>query len=176
MENVLAAFIILTILIFALLSLFQGFVTAQDVLHTSWQQAEIRLGERIRTDISPVAAAVKSSGAIIELVVRNDGDTRLADFEQWDVIVQHYAASGTYAINWTAYVDVEPAQYEWTVVGLYMDDEATTAEVYEPEIFNPGERMLLRTKVWPPMGPNTTNMVAISTPNGVTATTFVTRE
>jgi hypothetical protein len=175
MENILAAFIILTILIFALLSLFQAFVTTQDVLHTSWQQAETRLEERLRTDISPAAAAVKSSGAIIELVVSNDGDTKIADFDQWDVIVQHYNASGTYSINWMAYVDVEPAQYEWTVVGLYMDDAATIAEVYEPEILNPGERMLIRTKVWPPMGPNTTNMIAVSTPTGVTATTFVTR-
>ncbi|MFZ0545851.1 MAG: hypothetical protein WAM60_10465 [Candidatus Promineifilaceae bacterium] len=175
MENVLAAFIIITIVLFALLSLFQAFVNAQDVLQSSWQEAEILREDRLRTDISAQTAEVKSVGALIEVVIVNDGDTKLTDFDQWDVIVQHYSASDTYSINWMSYVDVEPSQYEWTVVGLYLDDAATIEEVYEPEIFNPGERMLIRTKVWPPMGPNKTSMITISTPNGVTTTTFATR-
>ena len=47
---------------------------------------------------------------------------------------------------------------------------ATTeeAEVYEPNVFNPGEEMVLRLNVSPAIPGDTDNLVTIATANGVT--------
>lgn len=175
MENVLTAFIIFTIFMFALMTFFQGYVSSQDLLHVSWQAMEERMGERARTDISLSAGQVQSSGTVIETMVYNQGNSTFGDFEDWDVIVQHYSASGNYMIDWLEYVEAEPAHGEWTVAGIYLDGAASQSEVFEPGVLNSGEYLLVRAKVAPPVGPNTTNMIAVSTSNGVMATTFVSR-
>lgn len=175
METVLTAFIVLTIVLFAVLTLFQGALTAQDTIQASWQEMEARLGERARTDLTPISAETKSSGSVVEVTVRNDGDTKLADFDQWDVVVHYYTASSNYHITWLPYVDAEPSQGEWTVAGIYLDAAAAVSEMYEPDILNPGEEALVRIRVSPPVGPNTTNLAAFATANGVTASTFFTR-
>lgn len=175
METILTAFIIITILLFASLTLFHDYLAGQDTIRASWQEMEERLGEQARTDLSPVAAEVKSIGSVVELTLRNDGDTKLADFDHWDVVVQHYAASGNYHIDWYSYVSGSPSGNEWTVVGIYTDAATATSELYEPDILNPGEEVVLRLSVSPPVGPGTTNQAMLSVANGVTAFTFFTR-
>jgi hypothetical protein len=46
------------------------------------------------------------------------------------------------------------------------------AEVFDPGVLNPGEQMMIKTTLDPSVGDNTTNMVVISTPSGVTCSTY----
>jgi len=39
-------------------------------------------------------------------------------------------------------------------------------------VLNPGEQLLIRTYLVPQTGPGTTNLAVISTPSGVTASTY----
>jgi hypothetical protein len=175
METALAALIILTVVLYGAVTVIHDYLSAQDAIMTSWREMEERLGERARTDISPLGAETQSAGAIVEVILRNEGDTKLADFDQWDVIVQYYRASGQYLINWLPYTEVEsPGDNEWTVAGIYLSASEATPEVYEPGILNPGEEMVIRMKVKPPVGPATTNLATIATPNGVSATAVFT--
>ncbi|MCB9420341.1 MAG: hypothetical protein H6667_11070 [Ardenticatenaceae bacterium] len=166
METVLTAFIVITILLFVSLTLFQGFLEAQDDVQVSWREMEDRLEQQARTTLTPINIESKSSGSVIELTLRNDGSTKLADFSDWDVIVQHYSASLSYYVNWIPYVDGEPSGSEWTVVGIYTDTAVSEPEVFEPDILNPGEEILLRIRVLPPVGPTTNNLATVTTDNG----------
>jgi archaellum component FlaF (FlaF/FlaG flagellin family) len=101
-ENVLAAFIILFTLLFGVLTLADAMLSAQDELLASWEGVENRLDEQSRTRLSAVEAHTGDAGSTIELTLRNEGDTRLADFDQWDVILQHYDTNtpAVYHIAW----------------------------------------------------------------------------
>lgn len=175
METILTAFIVITLILFAALTIFTGYLTAQDTLRAAWQEMEDRLAAQRRTDLTPLLAETQSSGAVIELTLRNEGDTRLTDFDAWDVMTQYYTAPGDYQILWFRYVEDEPASGEWCVIGIYLDAATATPEMYEPGILNPGEEMLLRLRVVPPVGPNTTNLAVISTDTGVTMSMMFTR-
>ena len=167
MENILTAFIIITLILFAVLTTFNGYLEAQESLRVGWQEVQTRMREQMHTDLTPLIATSQSSGSVVELTLRNDGDTRLMDFHTWDVIVQYYTAPGSYRIEWITPMSGEPGNGEWSVIGIYSDAAAVTPEFYEPGILNPGEEMLIRLRLLPPVGPNTTNLVNITTGNGV---------
>ncbi|MBK6326926.1 MAG: hypothetical protein KA362_14925 [Chloroflexi bacterium] len=169
METILTAFIVLALILFASLTIFTGYLNAQDTLRASWQEMQTRLSDQMHTDLTPILAQTKSSGAVIELTLRNDGDTRLADFADWDVIVEYYTPPGDLAVGWYSYNVGEPAAGEWSVIGIYIDAATAEGEVFEPGILNPGEEVLLRLRALPPVGPSTTNMLTIAAENGVSA-------
>lgn len=175
METVLAALIVVTFFLFAVLTFSHTYLSGQDSLQIAWREMEDRLGERNRTNLTPVSSTTQSNGSVIELTFQNDGDTKLADFDQWDVVAQYYQASGSYQIIWLPYVAGEPANNEWTVAGIYLDAASLQAEVFEPDILNPGEEMVVRIRVSPPVGLGTTNLAAVATSNGVGVTTLFTR-
>lgn len=173
METVLTAFIILILILFAGMTLFQGYMEAQDTLRAAWQEMEDRLSAQAHTDLTPISAVTKSAGAVVEIVLRNDGDTRLVEFEAWDVIVQYYTASSSYNVAWLDYVAGSPGTAEWSVLGIYMDAAAAQPEVFEPGILNGGEELVLQLRLVPPVGPNSVNLATVATDNGtVTSTTF----
>ncbi|MBP6470720.1 MAG: hypothetical protein KBE23_18570 [Chloroflexi bacterium] len=169
METILTAFIVLALILFASLTIFTSYLSAQDTLRASWQEMQTRLSDQMHTDLTPILAQTKSSGAVIELTLRNDGDTRLADFANWDVIAEYYTPPDDLAVGWYTYNTGEPAAGEWSVIGIYIDAATAEGEVFEPGILNPGEEVLLRLRVLPPVGPNTTNMLTIAAENGVSA-------
>lgn len=115
METVLTAFIILTLLLFAAGTLFEGYLTAQDTIQVAWREMEDRQGDQARTSLVTLDAQTQSSGSVVELTLQNNGSARLTDFDQWDLIIQHYSASSAYAINWLPYVTGEPSNNEWSV-------------------------------------------------------------
>ena len=120
--------------------------------------------------MSPVETQTISDGAMVEVMLRNDGDTKLADFDQWDVILQYTADDGSHTA-WYPYV--EPAffglwQNKWTYHSILSD-------AFDPDILNPGEEVVIRVSVLPAVATGTTNQVVIATPNGIAASTVFTR-
>jgi hypothetical protein len=174
MDNVIAAFILITLLLFVGLSLFQGIVQAQDGYNLSLLEMEERLSEQARTELSLVNAEVKNLGTTMEITLKNDGTERLSEFDDWDLIVHHYSAGSVLNIAWMPYVNAEPLSGQWTVVGIYMDAAMLESEVYEPEILNSGEELLIRLRVDPAIETGTTGLVVLSTENGVVTPVLIT--
>jgi hypothetical protein len=177
METVLTAFIIIFIILFAVLTLSYVFLSTQDTIHASWQEMETRLGEQARTNLQPVSGRFISAELVMELVYRNVGSTRLAAFDEWDVIVQYYddAVPGNYHVDWLPYNTSTPANNEWTVEGIYLDTAEAIAEVYEPDVLNPGEEIRLRVVLNPVVGPGNTVQTVLATPNGISSALMFTR-
>lgn len=174
METVIPALIVITLLLLAAFMISEQALSAQESVATSWLEMQERVEERARTDISPVGTATSYDGSTVEVTLRNDGDTKLADFEQWDVIVQYDSTgNGDYdVVEWLSYpegaeVGSEPLDDEWRVSEILLD-------AFDPDILNPEEEMVIKLRVSPPITP--TGRAIITTPNGVTASTIFARE
>ncbi len=175
METAIAALIILTVVLYGALTLAYSYLSSQDAILQSWREMEERSGERARTQISAIGAETIEEDTV-EVTLRNEGDTKLADFDQWDVIVQYYTAEDGYLIKWLPYTEaLAPGDNQWTVVEIYLDASTRIAEVFEPDILNPGEEMIMLIRVSPPVGPNTTSLATTGTPNGISASVVFTR-
>lgn len=171
METAITGLIIITVLMLAVLTLSHSFLSSQDAVLESWREMEERLGERARTDLSPVSAGTISAGAVVEVTLRNEGDTKLADFDQWDVILQYYDGGGQYHLDWYPF---GPGQDQWSVYDIFLD-APTVPEAFDPDILNPGEEVVIWISVSPAVGSPTTNLVTIATPNGISTSTVFTR-
>lgn len=169
MENALTGLIVTTILLLAVLTMGQSYLTTQSAILESWREMEERLGERARTSLSPVQAETSLGGTSVAVTVRNDGSTKLADFDRWDVIVQYHEVGGGYIQRWLPY-DELGSDNSWLV-----NFSAGTMDLTEPRILNPGERMVIQITLYPAVAMTTTNWVTIATPNGISASTVFTR-
>lgn len=168
METALASIILITVLFFGVLTLSDTYFTVQDTLLVATQEREARSDARARTALTLVGVETQSAGTLIVITLRNTGTTKLADFDEWDMIVQYYTAAGVYVTDWFPYVTSgSPADNQWTVLGIYISAADTRPEVYDPGILNPGEEVVIQIKVAPAVGMDTTNLVTIAVPNGV---------
>jgi archaellum component FlaF (FlaF/FlaG flagellin family) len=166
METAIAALIVLTIVLFGVLTLTYAYISSQDTILESWREMEERLGDRARTNLSPVSASTNLLGTQVYVTLSNEGNTKLADFGQWDVIAQYDTdEDGDYdAVQWFTYYDGVPMNGEWTTA---------IGEVFEPDIFNPGEVMTITIMVSSEI--SSTGVAIIATPNGISASKDFTR-
>jgi hypothetical protein len=168
MESALVSLIIITVALFGFLTLTDSYLSMQDTLMVARQEMEERDQERARTELTLVGAETLSNGAIVAITLKNEGATRLADFDQWDVVIQYYTGAGVYVTNWFPYVETAmPGDNQWAVAGLYTSAAGAVPEVYEPGILNPGEEIVIQVKVLPEIGADTTNLATIAVSNGV---------
>ncbi len=175
METPIVALIIIALLLFAMLTLGQGYLVTQDRIMQSWQAMEERAGERARTSLVPVAAEVLHEGDEVAITVRNDGAERLADYAQWDVILE-YDAGGLFVGRWYPYTEAAGSgANQWTVAGIYLDASRADPEVVDPGILNPGEEMVIQVRISPPVDEGGTVEAAVSTPNGIAAQAALSR-
>ena len=112
MDTAITALIVITVLLLAVTTLYEHYFSAQDVILESWREMEERMEERSRIDLSVIGAEVPpiSSGDTVKITIRNEGDVKLAEFDQWDVILQYAGASGNH-IDWHPYGS---GQNQWT--------------------------------------------------------------
>ena len=104
----------------------------------------------------------------MKLVVKDDGQVALGKFSDWDVMLQYYDAGGAYAIKWLPYTSSSaPGTDQWIVDGIFLDEQTSKAEVFEPGVLNPGEEMVVLAQVSPSFGVGTNNLATVSSPNGV---------
>jgi len=176
MDTVLAAAIVLFLIVFAVLTLSYAFFSMQEMVTVSWQAMEARNNELNRTMLEPVSAEIVNNGTQVRMVVRNSGQARLSDFDDWDTILQYQDnnAPSNYHIAWMPYA---PAVTDdaWTVAGLYMSERKGTPEIYEPQVLNPGEELAVEIDLTQAIGAGTTIQAVLVTPNGVSVSAFVTR-
>ena len=151
MESAIPAVIILTLLLVLSMTLAEQILVSHQVAAESWMAMEERQLDRSQTRISVVEANAPS-GTRVQVLVRNDGQTKLADFDQWDVILR-----ADNMADWYAYPS------DWMV---------EIDEGIELDILNPGETMTVTLDL-DSVGSN--NIVVLTTPNGVSASQVFTR-
>ncbi len=169
MDSALVSLILITLVLFGVLTLSDSYFATQDAMLIATEVRTAFTEERARTAFALVQAETLAAGSLVEVTITNIGTTKLADFKQWDLMLQYYTATGTYLTEWYPYVaGTMPGANQWSVVGIYMNAAAATAEAYEPAILNPGEELLIRIRLSPPVGAGTTNVATFGVANGVT--------
>lgn len=168
METALVSIICIALIVFGGMTMSQGFMTSVDASTTGLEEMGQRDETIMRTELSSVSTSMPAANTL-EITMENSGYTKLADFDKWDVIVQYYDGTGTYYTNWLPYTSGAPGNNKWTVSWIQLNGGA---EIYEPNVFNPGEQLKITAQLSPSAGAGTTNMVVVSTPNGIPLSTY----
>lgn len=168
MSNAIVALVVIALMLVASLTWSHTAFTSLDSVSQTLKETTQTSQEVARTDIE--VEGVQIQGAFVEVSVLNSGKVRLAQFANWDVMVQYYDDADGYHIGHLSYSeDTSPGDNQWAVANIYLDEGMGQQEVYEPGILNPGEVLLLRLKLNPSQGVGTNNLVTVSTDWGVVA-------
>lgn len=165
MENVIVSLICIALMLFSGMTMSHDFLSTVDNTSVSLGELGVRAEEIMRTELLPITAS-QPSADYVEVTLRNNGQTKLGDFEKWDAVFQYYDTGSTYHVVWIPYTSGTPGNNEWTVEGIYLDAGGDIAEVFEPGILNPGEEVIIEAKLSPSVGTGTTNLSVVSAPNG----------
>jgi len=171
METAIVSIICIALVIFGGMTMSHGFMTSVDASTAGLQQIGNKIETMLRTELTPVSTnlTLVSGPSPLEIVLENTGQTKMADYEKWDVIVQYYDGSGTYHVEWLPYSVTGGATNEWGVGWIHLNGQP---EKFDPTVLNPGEQIMIATQLDPAVGAGTTNMVVISTPSGITSSTY----
>jgi hypothetical protein len=136
----------------------------------SWKQMASNSIAINRTDIAAIPPD-HYTGGVLNITVKNTGQTNLTDFAKWDIIVQSQSGS----VSYLNYRGSNPlGDNEWTVTGIYIN--TGNPEVFDPGILDPGEQMIVAIQLNPEISSGEACRITISTPNGINAQTQVIRE
>ncbi len=173
METAIVAVICIALIMFGGLTLSQGFLASVDSSSMSLEEIGTRDANILRTEISVLSATWQTLTNTVEAVVRNTGQVKLANFQKWDVIAQYFSET-TDEMQYLRFTADAPESGQWTKEGIYQCAGTGAPERFDPGILNPGEEMIITARLDPDVGTGTTNLLVISTPNGVSATrTFI---
>jgi hypothetical protein len=163
MENIIITVICFSLIVVGTLNLSMSSFTSIDVLADSWKSMQSEVTDIKHTEITPVSSTTYDAGSSVEIAIRNDGSTPLYQFDRWDVIVRYETGD----VQWLPYTTDTPG---WSVDRILYNGNP---EIYEPNVINPGEEVYLILKLSPAVAAGTTNLVTVSTFNGVISeTTF----
>ncbi|MBI4294924.1 MAG: hypothetical protein HY669_02010 [Chloroflexi bacterium] len=171
MANLIVTLISVAVILAGVSSMAQGSFRSMDGLSDAWRQMEVRAGSIARTELEVVSTY--HSGSRVDVTLKNSGQTSLQDFDAWDVVAEYYENSGTYHQLWVAYTTESlPGDNQWTVTGIYLNDAGSQPEVFQPDIFDPGERLVIRMRLVPPPKNGADHHAVIGTANGVSVSTI----
>jgi archaellum component FlaF (FlaF/FlaG flagellin family) len=168
METAIASLICIALIVFGGMTMSNGFLTSVDASTTGLAQIGHRDETIMRTNLSSVSTNMSAVNTL-EVTLENNGQTKIADFEKWDVIVQYHDGDGTYHTRWLPYTGGVLGDNQWKVAWIRFNG---SAEVFDPNVLNPGEQIQIKAQLNPSAGDATTNMVVISTPNGIPVSTY----
>ncbi len=172
MSNVIVSIFTIALIMVAVLILALASISSTDRVLVSWDGMVQRDGGRDRTELTLIDADITGTSTNVDISILNSGQTALRDYANWDVVIQYYATSSNQglSVSWLTPATTTPPcpPGQWTVSGLYLDADALEPEVYDPNVFNPGEEMIMRLNITPAIPADTDNLVTIGAPNGVT--------
>jgi hypothetical protein len=171
MATAITTLICVAFLIIGFGTLTQGSFNTATLLTEAWNQMETSSESIADTKIVFNDSAYTSPTA--DVTLKNTGREIVGDFDRWDLWVQYYQTNGTYNVRRLSYTTAAtPGNNEWTVRGLYADASDSQPEVIGPNVLDPQEEMIIRFTLNPAARSSPKNQVAVSTPNGVTASTL----
>ena len=168
METAIVSLLCIALIVFGGMTMSQGFLTSVDASTTGLEEIGQRDETMMRTELSSVSTSLPAADTL-EVTLENSGQVKLADFDKWDVIVQYHDGTGTYYTRWLPYTVGTLGDNEWEVAWIQLNG---AAEVFEPNVLNPEEQIMIRAQLNPSAGAGTTNMVVVSTHSGITASTY----
>jgi hypothetical protein len=118
----------------------------------------------MRTSLDTIRAAELAWGNYLRVTVKNNGQTKLASFDKWDVIVSYLDGVGGAYSQWLLNTDALPGDNQWQKARIGLDGPT---EYFEPGILNPSEEMVILARLNPLPGASTSGVVSLATPNGV---------
>ena len=171
METALISIICIALLVFGGMTMSQGFMTSVDASTAGLSEISDRTETIMRTALTPISTNISlvPGADLLEIVLENTGQTKMADFDKWDVIVQYYDDTGSYVVKWLPFSALSSGTNKWGVSWIRLNGET---EQFEPNVLNPQEQIMIKTWLDPSVGANTTNMVVISTPSGISCSTY----
>lgn len=142
-------------------------VTSADSLRSSWREAE----RVVDSSIVPISASV--SGTDVDIVIGNRGRLKYAepDLEDWEVVIRYDDGVGVSHVEYLDYASAL-ATGNWTVQQIYLEQSTLTVEIYELDILNSDEEMVIRARLTSTVGTPTLNQVTISPPEGGSGTVY----
>jgi archaellum component FlaF (FlaF/FlaG flagellin family) len=158
MENAIVTAICIILILVGVVTLSMNSFSSINTISNSMKEMESFTRDIRQTCISTVDSTTQAGGDQVEITILNDGNTSLAHFNKWDIIVVY--EEGT--VQWLPYTDSTPG---WSITGLYYNDNP---EIFEPNILNPAEEMKVMLKLSPAVSEGTVNVATISTVNGIT--------
>jgi len=164
MATIVVSIICIAMIIMGGMTLSQGILTSADTAALSVEDISIREGEYNRTSLDTLRAAQLSWADYLRLIVKNTGQTKLANFDKWDVMVHYYDDSGVYHTKWLPYTAGLPGDDEWQAARIGLNGPT---DFFEPGILNPSEELTILARINPLSGNATVGNITVSTANGV---------
>jgi hypothetical protein len=168
METAIVSIICIALIVFGGMTMSQGFMTSVDASTVGLEEIGQRNENIMRTELTPLSASVPAANTL-EVILENTGQTKLSDYDMWDVIIQYYDGAAAYHVEWLPEAQGALADNEWEVGWIRLNG---AAEAFEPGVLNPGEQIMLRAQLNPAVGAGTTNMFVVATPGGITASSY----
>lgn len=171
MESIFVSLMSVAVVIVATVSMTMSLFTSTVAVTDSWKKIEERSQIFLQTSIhaSPPASY---NGGRIELLVANDGQTDLARFEKWDIIVEYQTGESVYLSHANSSV---PDANMWTVEGIYLSTNTSIPEAFDFGILNSWETVKMFLNVQPEVGAGESARVTVSTDSGIKSRCIVTR-
>lgn len=168
MENVIVAVFCIALVLIGAMTIAQSSLNSTDTIAEAWKQMENTSEEISRTNIASIGAVTLTPAATtVKVTLENTGETKLEEFDEWDVIVQYRDTNADLLVKRLSYTSSPPGNNEWTVDAIYLDASTSATEVFDPGIFNPDEDLIIRIELDPAVGTPTANLATIATHNGV---------
>lgn len=168
MTHSIIGLVCLGLLIVGTASLAGSSFSAFGLVHEAGARINSLSTERARSRLSLFGNEVGAQGPHVRVTLKNAGQTSLADFPRWDIIVQYYGTDNSYYIKRLSYSAGAPGDNQWGLTGIFQDTQTLKPDVFEPGVFNVAEQIWLHLKLNPQVGATATNWATIATPNGVT--------
>jgi len=174
MESVIVTLITIFLLIFAALFMGNALIASHDTVVVSWQGMQERYQDQLHSDLQSLDAYTASNGTEIYVTLYNTGSTRFTSYEDWDFFVHYYDAASPQKYH-TRRLDYEANgltdSNRWTVEGIYLEPETDYAEVFEPDIINPGEAIRLYAQLSPHAAAKSPLYLEVVAPQGSSSST-----
>jgi hypothetical protein len=140
-----------------------------ETMRVSWEHAEAIANGSV------TAISASSSSTDVDIVIENRGKLKYAEpqMDGWEVIVRYQDGGGVERIEYLTHAP-SIATGSWVVQQIYLDYGGATNEVYEPDILNSQEEMVIRGRLTNAPGAATTAMVTVVSPEGVRSTVLFT--
>jgi hypothetical protein len=163
MATILVSIICIAMIVVGGMTLSHGILTSTDTAALSVDEISVREGEIARTRLDTLRAEYLAWADLVRVTVENTGQTKLAGFDKWDLIV-HYNDGGSLHTIWLPYTTGALGDNEWQKARIGLNGPL---EYFEPGILNPGEELVMLAKLSPLPGGNTTGDLTVVSPNGI---------
>jgi hypothetical protein len=163
MATVLVSIICIAMIVVGGMTLSHGILTSTDTAALSVDEFSVREGEIARTRLDTLRAEYLTWADRLRIIVQNDGQTKLASFGKWDLIIRYNDGASWHAV-WLPYTEGELDDNEWQKAKIGLNGPS---ESFEPGILNPGEDLVMLARLSPLPGDNTTGEITVVSPNGV---------